>query len=331
MVPCSGRKPKSLSRSISLPALLFVCLVFYCADLHANDGGTGFLTVSFDNDKWGDDTDGQYTHGSQFRYHSARPMNWLGNVAGHLPCAPCRDPEAVTYEFGQSIYTPNNTWSPSLVAEDRPYAGWLYMGARLHTETETRNGGVRSDAIGLTLGIIGPAALADKAQAFFHEQRELMVPQGWQHQLDNEPGLVLDYTRGWRRGLYTDSGFGIDAEPFLTGAIGNVHTYLGAGVSIRSGLNLRAGKTEKDRFAAGLHLFVTLEARGVARNIFLDGNTWAESHSVEKRPLVGRARAGIRYASEKVEIVLAHTLRSREFYGQLEPDRYGSVSISYRP
>ena len=78
-------------------------------------------------------------------------------------------------------------------------------------------------------------------------------------------------------------------------------------------------------------MFAVLESRAVAHNIFLDGNTWEPSHRVAKRPVVGEAQVGLSYRVGKFELRLAQTLRSREFYGQREADRFGSLTFSFRP
>ena len=320
-----------LTRRFVAGIVLCLSSVFWMPGSFAEPTDRGTWEIELENDRWGNGTDGHYTHGTQLGYRATRMPDWLRNVVGRLPCGPCRDPQAVSYDFGQSIYTPHDTWSPTLVADDRPYAGWLYLGARLSHTTTSRSGHVRSDTIGLKLGVVGPASLAERAQAFVHEKRKLGAPKGWRHQLRNEPGFVLDYTRKWERGTRSARGFGIAAAPYVTVALGNIETYLGGGVMLRTGLDRDTDVSNRYRFSRGLHLFVGLEGRGVVRNVFLDGNTWAESHRVEKRPFVGELQAGVRYAGEKLEISLAQTVRSREFHGQLEPDVFGSISLQYRP
>jgi lipid A 3-O-deacylase len=39
----------------------------------------------------------------------------------------------------------------------------------------------------------------------------------------------------------------------------------------------------------GWCLFASFEGRAVARNIFLDGNTFTDSHSIDKKTFVGYA------------------------------------------
>ena len=180
--------------------------------------------------------------------------------------------------------------------------------------------------------MVGPAAHADRVQGWIHEMRKVDKARGWDQQLRDEPGLMIDYTRRWQfaRGGSGRFGLGMDLSPYVTGALGNVHTYLGVGLTARAGANLsRLGTVAPDR--PGWHVFARLESRAVAHNIFLDGNTWDASHRVAKRPGVSETQVGLSYAVGKFELRLAQTVRSREFDGQDRPDRFGSLSFVFRP
>ena len=70
--------------------------------------------------------------------------------------------------------------------------------------------------------------------------------------------------------------------------------------------------------------------RLVARNIFLDGNTFAESHSVSKERFVGDFPVGLAVVIDRVRIAFTHVFRTREFKGQSRSDRFGALSISWK-
>ena len=48
-----------------------------------------------------------------------------------------------------------------------------------------------------------------------------------------------------------------------------------------------------NRDKLGWYLFAGFECRLVGRNIFLDGNTFSDSHSMDKRYLVGDFQTGV--------------------------------------
>ena len=68
----------------------------------------------------------------------------------------------------------------------------------------------------------------------------------------------------------------------------------------------------------------------MARNIFLDGNTFADSHSVPKERLVGDFPVGLAIVIDRVRIAFTHAFRTREFKGQSRSDRFGALSVSWK-
>ena len=70
--------------------------------------------------------------------------------------------------------------------------------------------------------------------------------------------------------------------------------------------------------------------RYVARNIFLDGNTFTDSHSVDKRPFVLDLQVGVTLAFENVQLSFMQVFRTREFRRQTEADRFGVARAAVR-
>jgi hypothetical protein len=78
------------------------------------------------------------------------------------------------------------------------------------------------------------------------------------------------------------------------------------------------------------YVFTGVETRLVLQNIFLDGNTFKDSHSVDKKPLVGDVHAGIVLQYDRLRFSYTHIFRSKEFDDQVKSHKYGSLSISYQ-
>jgi hypothetical protein len=79
------------------------------------------------------------------------------------------------------------------------------------------------------------------------------------------------------------------------------------------------------------YLFAAVEGRAVARNIFLDGNTFEDSRSVDKKPLVGDLSAGVAlFWSDDFRMDASATYRTKEFDGQ-DGNRviFGGFNISF--
>jgi hypothetical protein len=70
-----------------------------------------------------------------------------------------------------------------------------------------------------------------------------------------------------------------------------------------------------------------MDGRAVARNIFLDGNTFTDSHSIDKEGLVGEMRFGLAVLLGRYRLTYARVNRSEEFEGQAS-NRFGSLTLS---
>jgi len=250
----------------------------------------------------------------------------------------------VGLSLGQNIYTPEDISRRDLIKDDRPYAGWTYLSLTFHVKNT-----VKLDVFEVTLGIVGPSSLAKETQKIIHGWLESKDPKGWDHQLRNEPGLIIGWQRNWRlfaKGM--GKGWGFDFIPHIGGAVGNIATFANIGGEIRLGYNLpldfgtsfiRSGSgieapvDNKDprlrgQENLGFHLFADVDGRFVARNIFLDGNTWKESHSVDRKRLVADMAAGIAILYKRLKISYAHVYRTKEFDGQDQSQLFGSVTLA---
>lgn len=246
--------------------------------------------------------------------------------------------------FGQNIYTPRDTFVPTLIEYDQPYAGWTYLSAALHSQNFKL-----LNSLELSLGIIGPASLAEETQKIVHEWIDSDEPQGWDNQLSNEPGLMLTWQRFWRiLRQPVGNGFAYDVIPHAGVTLGNVFTYANLGGELRFGYNLPAdfgtslirpgggtaspvsiGDPRLESFSKfGFSLFAGLDGRAIARNIFLDGNTWKESHSVDKNYFVADIASGVSVVYKPVKLTYTHVYRTKEFKDQDGGQFFGSLSIS---
>jgi hypothetical protein len=295
-------------------------------------------------------TDRWYTNGLALLYLSP-PMS-AGSFDAFIPSA-LLDPAPVyarRFEllFGQNIFTPANIKISPPDPADRPYAGWLYTGAGLYQQHANHS----LDHFELEVGVVGPASLAAQVQEGFHSLltalgKPQIVPAGWAYQLNNEPGVVLSYEHKWRFDIPIGGGLSVDAIPEVGATVGNIYTYGEVSTLLRLGQNLNAdygparvrpalsGGSWFDPAQLngpfGWYLFVGSQVRGVARNIFLDGNSFVPSPWVEKYPFVADLSGGVSlFWSDLSKVDFVVTWRSKEFVGQSAPDRYGGINISFR-
>ncbi len=244
--------------------------------------------------------------------------------------------------IGQSIFTPEDRLLVPPDETDRPYAGWLYGGVSLYRDT-----GRTLDRATLTLGLVGPGAGARRVQNGWHDLTNPFIgaPQvrGWPYQLKNEPGIVVSEERKWR--FATSLGpFEADVLPEANVSLGNILTYAGAGAMIRFGQHLRVdwGQPRIQPALAGTdfvnpdalrrgpawYVFAGGEARAVARNIFLDGNTFESGPSVDKKPVVADFTAGAALVTRALRLGVSYTYRTEEFDRQHGANNFLAINLS---
>lgn len=295
--------------------------------------------LALDNDVFmPNGTDRYYTHGTRLAVRQApgqRPF-WAGLGIERLPI--WSRGSALIPETGvsQLIFTPARIDRVRPNPTDRPYAGMtsISMGYT-GMAPEPVSGAQRIDQFTLTLGIIGPAALAGEAQDLVHRVRELDRPLGWKSQLGTEPAINVAWRRGWRVG-----GRSLDVTPYAGAAVGNVHVHAEAGATLRLGAGLGdvapgaldpvqpglSGRPASDRLL--IHLVASAGGRVVARNLFIDGNSFTAGRNTQREPLVGEARIGIVGRWRWLQLSYLHNWRSIEFARQRGPHRFGSLVMS---
>ena len=180
----------------AVPLLLSCCLVspLFAAPVpdadHPKSGGT--ISVYIENDSFAG-TDRNYTSGLKLGWSSPDLSKFSDTpvakpflpVLGVLPFI--NEPafqKNLVLALGQNIYTPNDTVTSTLIANDRPYAGWLYLGAGVVWKNAT----VRNSIV-FDLGVVGPWSFAQETQRLAHDVLNQGHPLGWDNQLHNELGV----------------------------------------------------------------------------------------------------------------------------------------------
>jgi lipid A 3-O-deacylase len=357
MTPNKQAKPQqSLSNPLQPRLLAAVfCLILQAlpgpvsADEEAADaarpshGERGTLTFQFENDLF-HGSDRHYTNGLRLSWLSPRGsessphLHWVREV---LELIGRSENEETRFglAIGQSMYTPEDDQRRDLIIDDRPYAGWLYAAMSLHSVLNSNT----LESVELNLGIVGPEALGRQGQDLIHEVRFISRFKGWDNQLKNEPGLLLLYERKWRSySAALSKTLAADLIPHAGFALGNVATGLNLGGSARVGWNipedfgppsLIEGMTALDPKLdnkSSFYFFTSVDGRFVAHNIFLDGNTFTDSHSVDKRQWVADLSVGAAWRIGRVQFAYSNVLRTKEFEGQPDDARYGSISVSWQ-
>lgn len=321
--------------------LLLSGLLVSCQAGAAERAHRGTLSLVLENDLFYN-LDQHYTNGVRLSWvpaSDAPTPAWAMKLAHLVPWMPGYGRILHGYAVGQSMYTPSDIKLRNPPLQDRPYAGWLYGTLGIGVESDHQ-----LDVFAITLGMVGPASLAGPTQTFIHKLVGSDRPQGWGTQLKNEPGIVLDYQHSWR-GFVATSFFGnqFDVTPNVGAAIGNVFTYADTGLMVRYGRRLpddfgppriQPGIPGTSLFSPtanmGGYVFAGIEGRAVAHNIFLDGNTFQNSRSVKKRPLVGDLQFGFVLDWPRIRLSYTHVIRTKEFQTQQRRDDFGALTMSLK-
>lgn len=308
----------------------------------ADDNGA--FTFLWENDVIAG-TDHRYTNGLEFSYLSVENhlWDWFRTGSSVLPGVDRNDDLRVGLSLGQQIFTPDDTDATQPLPDQRPYAGWLYLGVAVVAE---HGGGKELDTWLLNLGVVGPSAQGEEVQNGFHDWIGDGDAHGWDNQLEDTFGYQLLYEHRWRNIWNEVKEFGplqFDLSPHIGFSLGNVATYANAGLTLRIGNDL-GGDYGVPRIRPSLpgsaffepvdgfgwYLFAGVDARVVAYNIFLEGDASTYDVNLDKETFVYDGQAGLAVIWRRFRFAYTYVIRSEEYKGQDRPDRFGSVGMTFR-
>lgn len=329
--------------------ILFIVVLFglLCTAVGAQSKERGLRTfwICWENDILLN-TDRGFTHGFKLTWISQSFENPRDNILfGWMPFVRKPDYEHVfSYSLRQDVFTPDDLNRVDLDENDRPFAGYLNFEVGIHSFNDKR-----MTSFSLSMGVVGPLSFAEQAQKFVHDKVNNPDPQGWQRQLKNEPAVQVMYERREKLSLFgRKKGLGFDLIPHAGGGLGNVYTYANAGFQVRLGLNLpddfgqpllrpggSSGVAVFDRDSGGgqnlvgLYFFAALDGQFVLRNIFLDGNTFRDSHRIKKDLWTGNYQIGCGIKVNYLYLNVAYAKWSRLFKTQENNQAYVIMSLAY--
>ncbi|MEN8302953.1 MAG: lipid A deacylase LpxR family protein [Campylobacterota bacterium] len=294
----------------------------------------------FENDMFSA-TDSQYSSGEKFNwfYHVDNPSNPLYNFlftdSGYYSYA--------NLAIVNQIYTPVELDRTDLIKDDRPYAGWTYLEYGIHKSSSEN---LRSFYI--HVGMVGPASKSEQIQKAIHDLTGSEPPMGWDNQLKNEFGINLRYVHKWRLTPPFIGNLESSVIPFIEAELGNIAINATAGVGMRFGWNIPKDFAVSTLDAGGeIGVLVGDEHKNslkrewsfsfnisgytsaVARDIFLDGNTFRDSHSVDKENLVFYMGAGFSARYKNFMIDFIQTRSTPKFKLENRAHTVGTAIVSW--
>jgi lipid A 3-O-deacylase len=263
--------------------------------------------------------DRYYTQGLRFDFlYTTRERKFTEKIL--VPASPASQNQYIL-GISQQIYTPRKI-DTYLFVGDMPYSGVLHLTHTLNSYDSIKR--VRFTSR-LDAGILGPAALGEYTQGFFHRLINNNPAVAWDTQLRND--VLLNYSFRMEKNL---------AQLGLLAIEGKAEANAGTGlVSAIAGVNLRLGTwQESGRFS--WEIFFLPEVRAVAYNASLQGGVFNRLQAGEKyaqyflddiKPTVYSHSTGFQMRYSRWALLYRQVNVTREFSGQL-PHYYGSVTLT---
>jgi lipid A 3-O-deacylase len=306
------------------PLLLLVAALIDAAPCHAQQLARS-VRVTVENDVFDfwlppdKRPDDNYTHGARIGWDP-------GGTPARARRLMCRDGSAcgASVEIGQEIYTPTKDAELPLRRE-RSYAGWLYARGDVTAATETSH-----RALTIIAGVTGPASLAENAQDWFHStSSRYRTPLGWKYQLPTEPDMAVQFAQSRRTSLPADGLPWLDFVPETHAIVGTLRTAFGAGGRLRLGVDLDhpwlVDKTRRD-FSA--FVFAGASGEAVARDLFIDGDTFRPSLHRSHKPFVGDWERGVSFRLWRMGADYRIVTLSRN-YAAAPIHTYGGLTLTW--
>jgi len=265
-------------------------------------------------------SDDEYSNGVRIAAETYRAPWWARRLT--RPGVSCEPPASkgtcVSHELvlGQEIYTPNLDRAPYTVEGwefERPYAAWLFV------SSTARFGRPQTmDELELAAGVTGQPALGQLAQTIAHTLNERYTREayGWETQVGFEPGFLARYRRTWLARAAQRRGPGVELQPFVGAAAGNILTNAEVGLQLRLGVALSHPwhvPAWENRPALELFALGGVRQELVARNISLDGNTLRPERAVHREHAVGEHTLGIGLRFRRITLSWRAVTRGREY------------------
>jgi len=285
------------------------------------------------------DTDFGYTHGAKIAL-----MYYRGNTTNSYLNIPFTSYEStnnfISIAYANQMYNPSDINETALIEDDRPYAGYSYIEVGLHQSTKNN-----LDSLTVELGVIGPSSGMESLQNSIHDKIDANHANGWDNQLKDEYIFQLNYMHKWRQ-VYDDiANLNSVLVPYLGAELGNKSTKISAGALYRIGLNIPSdygvNSMNEGSFSSvpthsksivnssskwSIYLNLSGGANLVLRDIFLDGNTFKDSHSVDKNTLNAYVMTGITFKYKHFLLDFFHNYYTKEFDNRALNETYKGYS-----
>jgi hypothetical protein len=313
------------SKSILLFSILYILTFSASAQTFKNEFG-----FKSDNDSYlAQGSDRYYTNGLFINYRRAMDQSKLKNGL-----------EKKTYEIsaGQKMYNPISGYAPDPEKQDRPFAGYLYVGGALSWFHSNESVLKTSIEIGTT----GPNSLAEDGQELLHNTVGFYELDGWQYQIRNE--MAVNLSAQYTKLLHRASNNAIDFSFDGYANVGTTFSGAGAGILFRAGginqlfnsayTNAVIGNNAKTKALVKREIFFYAKPQlnFVAYDATVQGSMFNNNSPVTFgiKPIVFAQQIGFNYSSQRFTFDFGMLFKTKEIKSTAKAHQYGSISMFYR-
>ena len=323
--------------------ILILSFFFIPISVFSSDFEKDYFSFSFENDVFYEEDDG-YSNGLIFNWgdYNVEALNdsslptWVAYLADKTYINNYQDRQySIQYTVGQFIQTPTNIRAVFELENDAPYVGLLAWKVDLTAYNKKI-----SDRLSLAFGLVGPITGAKYVQENLHAWIEAVEPKGWDNQINNEAVFRIQSTRLWRHTIFSVKTTEVDIITGVNAGGGNLSSDLNAGISVRWGQQLESNFLSSSPFLIqrlnslgsspnGWYIFANFSSAYVFNDIFIDGNTFQESNSVDLIHWQAGVAIGaqINFCDWNASYMMFYS--SDQYKEQLEKSRWGNITISY--
>nr|WP_294871182.1 lipid A deacylase LpxR family protein [uncultured Pedobacter sp.] len=313
------------SKSILLFSILSILTFGASAQTFKNEFG-----FKSDNDSYlAQGSDRYYTNGLFINYRRAMDQSKLKNGL-----------EKKIYEIsaGQKMYNPISGYAPDPEKQDRPFAGYLYVGGALSWFHSNESVLKTSIEIGTT----GPNSLAEDGQELLHNTVGFYELDGWQYQIRNE--MAVNLSAQYTKLLHRASNNAIDFSFDGYANVGTTFSGAGAGILFRAGginqlfnsayTNAVIGNNAKTKALVKREIFFYAKPQlnFVAYDATVQGSMFNNNSPVTfgVKPIVFAQQIGFNYSSQRFTFDFGMLFKTKEIKSTAKAHQYGSISMFYR-
>lgn len=280
------------------------------------------------------DNDSYLAQGSDRYYTNGLFLNYRFATKNAAPNSGLKK-KIVEISAGQMIFNPRSGYRPEPATQDRPFAGYLYVGAAMswfHTEEHMLKAAVQ-------VGTTGPNALAQDGQELLHETFGFYEPAGWEYQIGNEAAVnaSVQYVRLLQRAENAKTDFSFE------GYANAGTTFSGAGAAVL----FRAGNIEQLFNSASydarigndgaapkheLFFYAKPQLNFVAYDATVQGSLFSDNSPVTYgvKPLVFAQQFGVNYSTGRLSLDFNVIFKTKEIKSTASAHQFGSITANYR-